>query len=244
MFNVAGVLGFGGIFASMNGVIPLLGPFMREREKRLYNSIIFFLISTLYHLPIQLLICAIYQVVFFWVIDIRQGFEAFWKYYILFFMTYITAAGFGDILSISIRKIEVIMQTFPLFVVPLFMVSGFIAEVKSMVFYLIGFSYLSFFKFSFQAGIHIEFYQARAEEFQSACPNTNNDYCNPFSVYDFYEDTYWLNILFLLIQSVFFRIISSVVFWNYVRHRGVPYEEMPPSDTFRIPKDKGKHFNS
>lgn len=191
VFNVIGTMCFGGMFGSMNGVIPLLGPFMREHEKRLYKDIFFFLISTLYHLPMQLFLCAIYLCTFFWAIDMTHGFEAFWKYFLLLYVTYVTAAGFGDILSIGIRNIELINQTFPLFGVPLFMVSGFIANVKDMVFYLEWFSYLSFFKFSFQGGILIEFDESRASQFINACTSSDNtvssgdDACNPFAVYDF-----------------------------------------------------------
>lgn len=202
----------------------------------------------------QLLICIIYQLVFFWVIDVRRSVETFWKYYLLFFIAYVTSSGFGDILSIAIRKIELIMQTFPLFVVPLFMVSGLIANVKSMVFYLIGYSYLSFFKFAFQAGILIEFDDTRAQEFQNACmvrPSgcssdscaiipSDKTICNPFSVYDFYEDTYWMNIMFLLILAVIFRVISSLVFYLFIADKRIPYDEMPPKDSFKVPNDLGK----
>lgn len=101
-------MAFGGIFASINGVIPLLGPFMREHEKRLYNPLIFFLISTLYQIPSSALLCLVYQLTFFWAVEITHGFEAFWKYFILFYASYLSAGGFGDILSISIRKVELI----------------------------------------------------------------------------------------------------------------------------------------
>lgn len=146
------------------------------------------------------------------------------------------------------------MQTFPLFGVPLLMASGFMARVKDMVFYLIGYSYLSFFRFSFQAGIYIEFDNARVDKFQTLCKirpigcfedscaitSPNNAVCNPFSIYDFYEDSYWWNILFLLLLAVVFRVISSIIFCLFVADKPIPYDEIPPSDSFKNPNNYGK----
>lgn len=249
-------MSFSGIFGAMNGIIPLLGPFMREHEKRLYSPLIFFLISTLYHLPVQLFLCLLFQVLFFWVADIQHGFEAFAKYYIMIFATYFTGAGFGDVLSIIFRKIQIIVAMFPVFIAPFFMISGFISNVKDMVFYLIGYSYLSIFRFGFQAGILIEFDTARAQEFATTCkvmPDgcsndscaiqlTNNSSCDPFSIYDFYEDTYWWNIAFIFLQAIIYKIISAIIFYKYISDKPIPYEELPPTDSFRNPNMKGKLF--
>lgn len=51
VFNLTGTIAFGGIFGSILGIIPLLGPFLREHEKRLYSPTLFYIISTVYHLP-------------------------------------------------------------------------------------------------------------------------------------------------------------------------------------------------
>lgn len=247
VFNLIGTACFGGIFSSLNGLIPYLGPFMREHEKRLYNPILFFLISTTYQIPSSALVCLFYQLSFFWAINIQQGSVVFWKYYSLFLLTYITSAGFADILSIGIRKIDKTVQTFSFSAVPLFMLSGFIAKIKGMWNVLVILSYLSFFKFSFQGAILIEFDEARAKKFQSickmrpnGCPNDecvvhipNNPDCNPYSVYDFYEKTFQKNMLFLLILALVFRIVSSLVFYHYIHDKKIQYKKLPPMYTFR-----------
>jgi hypothetical protein len=51
VFNITGTMAFGGMFASILGIIPLMGPFLREHEKRLYSPTLFYLVSTLYHIP-------------------------------------------------------------------------------------------------------------------------------------------------------------------------------------------------
>ena len=148
-FAVTAMMAFGGVFGALSGIIRIIPPFMREHENRLYSPTSFYITSTIHHLPSQFLLILIYQFTFFWVIDIRQGWESFWKYYVTFLLTYVASAGFGDILSVAIRKMELISQLFSLLVVPLFIASGFIAAVKKMVFYFIGVSYISFFKFAF-----------------------------------------------------------------------------------------------
>ena len=107
-FSVTAMMCFGGVFGALNGVILLIPPFMKEHENRLYSPTIFYVTSTLHHLPSQILLILIYQLTFFWVIDIRQGWESFWKYYVTFVLTYVAASGFGDILSVGIRKMELI----------------------------------------------------------------------------------------------------------------------------------------
>ena len=255
VFNITGVMAFGGIFGSVLGIIPLIGPYMREHEKRLYSPTLFYIISTLYHLPSQIFLCAFYQVMFFWVIDMRRGWESFWKYFIIFLTTYFAASGFGDILSIAIRNLELINQLFPIVVVPLFMTSGFIAAVRKMVPYLIGYSYLSFFKFPLQAGIIVEFYPERVQQFLAECtikpidckkPSCsqkvpNSPFCDPFRVYDFYETSYWVNILGLLIQSMVFRIVAAMIWCKFTADIPIPYEPLPAPETFKGGVPKSKH---
>lgn len=247
VFNITGVMAFGGIFGSILGIIPLIAPFLREHEKRLYSPTLFYIISTLYHLPSQIFLCAFYLVMFFWVIDMRRGWESFWKYYIIFLTTYVAASGFGDILSITVRNIELIIQLFPIVVVPLFMTSGFIAAVKKMVFYLIGYSYLSFFKFPLQAGIIVEFPPERVQLFLSQCTIKpidckqdscaekipNSPFCDPFRVYDFIETSYWLNIVLLLVQAVIFRVVAALFWCKFTADIPIPYEPFPALDTFK-----------
>ena len=192
---------------------------------------------------------------FFWVIDMRRGWESFWKYYIIFLTTYIAASGFGDILSITVRNIELINQLSPIVVVPLFMTSGFIAAVKKMVFYLIGCSYLSFFKFSLQAGVIVEFYPERVQQFLRECTIKpvecksdscaekipNSPFCDPFKVYDFIETTYWLNIVLLLVEAVVFRVIAALIWCKFTADTPIPYEPLPALETFRGDAPKSKH---
>lgn len=76
-FAVTAMMSFGGVFSSLSGVIVLIPAFMKEHENRLYSPTAFYITSTIHHLPSQFLLILIYQLTFFWVIDIRQGWESF-----------------------------------------------------------------------------------------------------------------------------------------------------------------------
>lgn len=249
IFNITGTMGFAGIFASLYGVIPLLPTFFRDHEKRLYSPALFYIISTLYHIPTQFIICLLYQVCFFFLIDIKSTSEAFLQYYLVFVAMYLAASGFGDILSISIRDAQIVIQASPLLVVPLFMLSGFLAVVKDMVFYLFGLSYISFFKFAFQAGAYIEFDDETRQRYidncavrppgcaESSCtikgmkiPN-----CDPRETLNFIEEGYLLNLLILVGLAVLFRIISLIIFVVFTKESPLPYEDLPPKDSFDEP---------
>lgn len=256
IFNTVSTIGFSGIFASLYGLIPLLPPFFREHEKRLYSPKLFYLISTLYHIPFQIFLCLLYQSTFYFIVDIKQGTEAFIKYYILYFSVYLSSSGFGDILSLKIRKVSLMIQFLPIVILPLFMFSGFLAVVKEMALPLVMISYLSYFKFAFQAGSYIEFDSETRDYYLLNCrirkrdcfEDDNSCYieyeglkvCDPWENLNFIEKSYLTNILFLVGQAVVFRIISMVIFSRYTRDFRVKYRKIPKKETFVDPEEKEK----
>lgn len=114
---------------------------------------------------------------------------------------------------------------------------------------MIIFSYLSFFRFGFQGSIEIEFDDERVEEFRRKCRlltrcgdpknqdcfqfygNLPNDQqpaqCNPRSNYDFYETKWIYDVLILIAQGVFFRIIALIFAYSITRQRKDLNYEIP-----------------
>ena len=253
IFSVTAIGAFGGVFASVTGLIPTLPAHERENEKRLYSPVLYYVISTLYHLPSQVILNLWYQILFWFVIDIRSGFEAFWKYFLVFFTTYCSGTGYGDILSITIRDIKLINQLFSVAVIPFLLTSGFTKLVKDLILPLYLFSYGSFFRFPYQAGFFIEFddqivldhltnCKVRPQNcFSNDCAELrpNDRSCNPFTNADFTETGYWDNIWILLIQALAYRLIAAVIFWVYSQDRDIPYEPLPEASTFEHNQKKG-----
>ncbi len=221
-FNVAMTMCFSGVFANLYTFIPALPTFRRESQNKLYGPLTFFFT----HMR-------------------NDSFEVYAKYIGLFTCTKFAAAGLGDLLSVGFKKIEVINQSFSVIVVPLFLVSGFVANVKTITWHMIVYSYASFFRFTFQGVINIEFTQDVRVDWATHCkvPFVQNPLqgvteqmfkmnrariCDPRTNYEFYEgDGYLWNLLILLAQGVFFRIFAILATVLFVRESNLKNDELP-----------------
>ena len=81
---------------------------MRDHEKRLYSPTMFYMTSTVYKIPIYLVMVAFGVVVncAFLNIDTGDNWEKVPVYYLISCLVYISAAGVGDALSIFFQNIE------------------------------------------------------------------------------------------------------------------------------------------
>ena len=249
VFCVTGTMCFAGFMSSVNGIIPLLPANKRENEARLYSPVSYYFVSTLYQFPMQLIIVFVYLGAGWYICDFKPGFQSFFEYYSVLYAAYAAASGFGDILSYSIQNIELINQLLPIVVVPYFLLSGFTVKVKDTAFYLFYYSYLSFFRFAYQAGIYIEFGDNEQQEYLAACrikpegcdeascavPMPGNVACDPFAVNDFPETNFWVNIGILYFQALLFRLIACIIFVILSKDKKIPYEEIPPKESFVEP---------
>jgi hypothetical protein len=151
--------------------------------------------------------------------------------------------GFGDLLALGIKKIEIINAAIPMTMVPMFIVSGFTAKIKSIVIYMVVLSYLSFFRFGFQSMIKTEFNDALKDSYMQNChlmtkcrdrkdrncfqhiPGHPN--CNPDVTYDFYETEYWHNIGILLLQAILFRILAFIAIYRFSVEKNLTNQPIP-----------------
>lgn len=252
VFTVSSTNAFAGIFSNMYTFLPALPTFRRESQNKLYGPLTFYLTHAFFELPIHLLMSALYLVILFWVINIRNDGLSFLWWVILFMCTRFAAMGLGDMLSLVFKNITIVNQMFPLIVVPLFLVSGFMAQVKSIVIYMIVFSYVSFFRFAFQGGILIEFdsgvrdyYMNTCRVFKSSCAggkSDNNCYinfgslpasvprpplCDPWNIFNFYETELWHNLLILIAIGLFLRIFALIALYQFAREKNVKNDAIP-----------------
>jgi ABC-type multidrug transport system ATPase subunit len=251
-FQVAATMGFAGIFSNMYTFIPALPIFRRESQNKLYGPVTFYLSHGFFELPVHFLLSNVYLLMIFWAINMRN--DSFWvyvQYVITFTLVKLSAGGMGDALALIFKNIAIVNQTFPATVVPLFLLSGFAAKIKSIVIYMIIYSYLSFFRFGFQAILDIEFTNdVRASIIQNCrilkknCNDKENPLCynnfaalpafvqrpppcNPRTYYDFYETEWYHELLILIAQSIFFRIICIIVVYKFVRESNIVNDDIP-----------------
>ena len=254
VFCITGVICFAGLMSAITGAIPLLPMFKREYESRLYHPFTYYFIASLYDIPIQLILTFAYLGSGWYLIDVKPGLESFSKYFITCFLCNVSASGFGDIMAYSIQSIQLCIELFTVVAVPFYLLSGILARLKDVVFYLLAYSYLSFFRFGYQAGIYIEFGEEERQQYLAACrlrpPGCFEDECavaipgniacDPFAVNDFYETDFAINLVYLAAQAVIFRVAAAIIFYVLSRDRSMPYEELPPKESFIVPADDGK----
>jgi len=252
MFNFVVNMAFSAITGALFGIIPLIAKFKRDYEKRLYSPITFYLLSSFYQLPLFLILIAGYVIANCFFLNINTGenwsFVPMW--YFILVIVYTAAMGIGDFVSVLLRDIQLANQMFPVFVVPLFLSSGFVGVAKDFVFYLFYYSYISPFRFGFQAASLKQYDNGWREYFMEVCnvrPDgcyskdcaikmDNFPGCDPFNYLDFVETNVWTNVLILSLQIIFFRLLSAFIFAMAMRDIPINIEVLPADNTFDVPK--------
>lgn len=249
-FFLAATMAFAGLYATMYTFIPAKPMFRRENENKLYGAKTFYFSHSLFEWPLQILFTLLFLLIVFWAINVKRTFSSFIQYFILLNVVKFASAGFCDLTALIFPSIEVVNQMSTVVVIPLFLVSGFLVQVKSIVFYMIILSYFSFFRFGFEGAIEIEFGGGTGELWKRdcrarslSCQNFNDpscyvDYtefpnlprppqCDYRTNYDFFEPKLIYDILILLAQAVFFRALALVATYRFIHEKNVKSDPIP-----------------
>ena len=93
-----------GITGAIFGVIRLIPLFMRDHEKRLYSPTLFYLVATVYKIPLFIFLTGVYIVIVVLILDVDSGenYEKTLNYFFILSLTYISSYGIGDAVSIML----------------------------------------------------------------------------------------------------------------------------------------------
>lgn len=232
--NLSSSLCFGGFFATMYIFIPGLPTFRKENENKLYGPLTYYFTVSAFEIAFGIPLTLVYQTLVFWLINIRNdSFSIYLQTFVLLFVTRVSAQGLGDLMSLAIKNIEIINSMVPVIVVPLFLVCGFLAQVKTIPWHMRIFSYLSFFRFGFQGLVTIQFQDGEKQKYIDACaidgtkiPNIQG-ICNPDTIFDFYETSLWLNIVILLILAVLYRVGAILAIFAFAKKVHLKNDPIP-----------------
>lgn len=263
--NVSSFFCFAGFFGTLFIFLPSLPTFRRESEKRLIGPLTYYFTTSLFMLPFDLLLNFLWLLSIFWVINIRNDSVAtFLKFFALFSAAKFSANGLGDLLSVSIRNLEMVNEVQPLTLVPLFVLNGFTAQTKIIGWHMRIISYLSFFRFAFQGTMVVEFDDETLLEYRQACrlpvlcSDTKNDECflkvpisNPLNnscdasvLYDFYENSLWSNIVILIGLAIFYRFFAAIAIVRYAKESNTKNDPIPEEIQEEVIKRKAHNFGS
>ena len=249
---ISGVICFAGIISSIAANIQPLPMFFREYGSRLNTPFTYYLASTFYDIPIQFILSLVYLLSFWFVIDISRGTEEFFQWFFICFFSHLAGSGVGDILAFYYQNLTLSTLTYPVVCLVCMMLSGLMARIKDLVFYLYALSYLSFWRFGYQAAIYVEFGDGQREDYIAACmvrpnscfesgcsvPNPGNPACDVFTINDFPEKSYAASLFILVLQIFLFRIVAVLLFYLVSVDKDIPYVEIPPEESFLEPGDE------
>ena len=149
---------FGGLNGTLS-VFSLERPlFLRERSNQTYAVSSYFWGKSLAEFPFQLLYPIISVIVCYWACGMnsydssKSGFQILNQ-----MLTYWAGSAYGLMMSVFIQKVEVATALTPIIIIPLMLLGGFFMNTNDVPYVFYPLVYLSFFRYSYQAGCIIEF---------------------------------------------------------------------------------------
>ena len=138
LYNVLSMLMLSATTAALTGIVPLLPMFMRDKEKRLYSAGTFYIVSTIYRIPLYAILVALFMgtTCIFTEVDLGDNFEKVPKYYIIMFASYFAFSCIGDILSAILMDMTSATNAISAVLLPMYLSAGFLAKLKDTTFYI------------------------------------------------------------------------------------------------------------
>lgn len=213
MFLILANTFFGGLNLASTSFIPQKQIFLKDQQGKIYNKSIFFISSIFYILPFYLVLNLASAAIYFYATDLNNENVSLFLWFCGFvlFGSFLGGVSLGTFVGVFVSKIENIGAAIPIIALPMFLVAGFLAAVKTMAWPLRIFSFISPLRYSFQGLILNEF--TNSQKYINNCPDSQpENSCNPFSFYDFYEKERWVNLVICAGLCFFIFVLSYVVF--------------------------------
>jgi hypothetical protein len=149
--------------------------------------------------------------------------------------------SFGFIMAAMFKSKEKATQMFPIIALPFMVVSGYLAQVRSMLPHMMAYSYISPFKWGFQAEIALEmFTDGRSDIWAANCmaldkatgisspiSSASTPNCVAKNIYNFYEDTFWFNVGMNGIGIILWALVSWTIFYNSYKETPITHDDIP-----------------
>jgi ABC-type multidrug transport system permease subunit len=192
--------------------------FLFQYQDGLVSSSAFYAGKLVAEFPMFLVTATLWSVIFYWMVNFRGGAGHFFIYWITMVILINISFAYGMFIVNLIPNVQMALQVFPLFFMPLLIFSGFYLNKDNTPKYFIWVEYISFAKYAFQAIMNNEFtgvaYHCKGTEFRivngvSVCPYpSGTKWLDYFHVRDFpiYGD-----LLILLEMTLLYHLISYVL---------------------------------
>lgn len=177
--------------------------YLKDHEKRMYSSTVFYIVNQLYQLPYYILVCTLLFVIVYAASGLNHSSASAFFWFCLFLVgVFLGGGSMAIIISVMVDTFQDVSAMGPLIILPVNILAGYFAKTKDIMEPLRTISYLSPMRYAFQGAVLTEF---------------GDGFNNAF--YSFYEDTKLANALALAALIVGYRFFFYFFFIYRLRER-------------------------
>lgn len=129
----------------------------RERAKKMYGVLSYFLGKTLADMTNSIVFPMIFAIAIYGITNLRPTLVAFFKFLLIFYLSLSNAQSLGVVLSLAISNMQISLKVAPTLVLFLMILGGFYIPFSSMSAFVQKFSWVSFARYGFSAFLINEF---------------------------------------------------------------------------------------
>jgi len=183
----------------------------RERAKKMYGVLPYFVAKTLADMLNSVAMPMIYGIAVYWICNLRPTAEHFFTFVLIYYLSVSAAQSFGLFLSIAIPNFSVALMLAPLLTICLIILGGFYIPFDKMGPALAWASWISPARYGFTAFIANEFdgrqIPCASNNTSEECPIPGSSVISSFGISGAWSNL-WLNVGMLLAIQVFLRVVT------------------------------------
>ncbi len=192
----------------------------RERAKKMYGVLPYFLAKTLSDMTNNVLLPTLYGVISYWVANFRPEFVHFLQFVLAFYLTLAAAQSMGLFLSVAIPSMQIALILAPPLTLFFMIMGGFYIPLNNFRPWIKWLSWLSFARYGYSALLLNEFYgrdipcaggpTSIAIGNTGECPLPGDSITSSLGITGV-STSYWFNIGMIIALQVAFRVGSYYV---------------------------------
>eukprot|EP00986_Skeletonema_menzelii_P001763 scaffold488_cov142-Skeletonema_menzelii.AAC.2 len=182
----------------------------RERAKKMYGVLPYFIAKTMADMVNSVAMPMIYGVAVYWICNLRSTAENFFTFVLIYYLSVSAAQSFGLFLSIAIPNFSVALMLAPLLTICLIILGGFYIPFDKMGPALAWASWISPARYGFTAFVANEFDGRQipcAPNSTSECPFPGSSVISSLGITGIWSNL-WLNVGVLFAIQVFLRVVT------------------------------------
>jgi ABC-type multidrug transport system ATPase subunit/ABC-type multidrug transport system permease subunit len=189
----------------------------RERAKKMYRVLPFFIAKTLSDMTNNVFMPMIYGMIVYWTANLRSSAGAFFMYLLSYYLTMSTAQSMGLFLSIAIPNVQIALILAPAITLFFMILGGFYIPIANINVAIRWATWLSFARYGYSSQLVNEFGGrlipcsptgvAINIGGSDECPLPGEEVLNSLGI-EGISTNYWFNIGMIVILQVFFRVAA------------------------------------